>query len=382
MIAYNTTQLDHRQIQTQAAAALAKKIITEDEHRRIRETYPCNLYTPNIFIRIGLFLLTVLAVACGTGILLLVGGNSSLTGILLFAGALSYGALEFMVHRQRHYRSGVDDALLWIASILIIAGINFNGGDLNGIQQSLLVLGLAAWGFLRFADSLMALVAYGGLLSLLFNIAAEAGAAGRALIPFLVMALSVLLYFSFTRLHLKKSLQHYRTCLILLRTAALVSFYLAGNYYIVREMNAFISGQPGPVALTWLWWTLTALTPLFYTYQGIKKKDVIFLWTGLALVAAAVFTVRYYYHVLPAEAAMVIAGSLLIGLAWALIRYLHTPKDGFTSEAADDPHLLESLHLESLIVTETFKDVAPQPANPGVQFGGGSGGGGGAGGEF
>jgi len=318
MIAYSSANLDHRRIQTQAATALAKKIITEDEYRRIKETYPSSLYTPNIYIRIGLFLLTVLGVACATGIFLL--GMSSMSPVapVLLAGVLAYGALEFMVFKPKHYRSGVDDALLWTASILVITSIDINANNFIATQQSLIVFGLAAWGALRYADSLMTLIAYGALLSLVFNIAAEAGVAARALIPFLVMALSVLFYFLFTSLHTRESLRHYRTCLILLRTATLVSFYLAGNYYVVREMNAFISGQPGPVALSWLWWMLTALTPLFYIYQGIKKKDVIFLWTGLALVAATVFTVRHYYHVLPAELAMIVAGVLLIGIAWAL----------------------------------------------------------------
>ncbi len=58
MIAHNRQSLDNRDIQQQAAEALAKTVITQTEYQRIREAYPFQLYIPNVFIRIGLFLLT------------------------------------------------------------------------------------------------------------------------------------------------------------------------------------------------------------------------------------------------------------------------------------------------------------------------------------
>jgi hypothetical protein len=77
---------------------------------------------------------------------------------------------------------------------------------------------------------------------------------------------------------------------------------------------------------------------------------------------------------------MVIAGALLIALAYILLRYLRIPRHGFTSAPADEPHPLDTPLVEGLIVAETFQPQ--QPAESGFQFGGGSGGGGGAGGEY
>ncbi len=119
-----------------------------------------------------------------------------------------------------------------------------------------------------------------------------------------------------------------------------------------------------------------------YVVAGIRKKDVILLWTGLGLVAGAVFTVRYYYHILPAELAMIAAGSILIIGAYGLIRYLQPSKHGFTSLAPDEPHLLANLPVESLILAETFRSVATPPTDQGGSFGGGSGGGAGASGTY
>jgi hypothetical protein len=102
---------------------------------------------------------------------------------------------------------------------------------------------------------------------------------------------------------------------------------------------------------------------------------------GLLLVAAIVFTLRYYYHLLPAETAMVTGGIIFIVMAYALIKYLHEPKYGFTYKEQDDKFFMDKLTVESLVIAQTFS--APQlPTDTGTQFGGGSGGGGGASGEF
>ncbi len=122
-----------------------------------------------------------------------------------------------------------------------------------------------------------------------------------------------------------------------------------------------------------LWWTFTVIVPIIYVVAGIRKKDTILLWTGLALVAGAVFTIRYYYHILPAELAMIVGGCILIAGAYALIRYLQTPRHGFTSIAPDEPepHPLQKLPIESLILAETFKSTPTQSADPSGSFGGG-----------
>jgi hypothetical protein len=384
MIANNRKSLDNREIQQQAAEALAKAVITQAENDRIREAYPFRLYTPNAFIRIGLFLLTVLAVACGLGLFILItmGAGDHGIGILLIVwGIVAYGGLEFFIHSRGMYRAGVDDALLWLAGGLLFGGINVLANNLSLSLEGGIILVLAAWGLVRYADRLMALVAYGALVYLIFHIL-TGGAFANAILPFVVMAVSVIAYLLFTRLSTTESLRHYYACLSLLRTAALLSFYLSGNYYVVQNINSSLRGEEAPVALSWLWWAFTGIVPVIYIIVGIRKKDTTLLWTGLGLIAAAVFTIRYYYHVLPAELAMIAGGSILIGGAYGLIRYLHPPKHGSTSKAPDEPHLLENPLVESLILAETFTSIPAQPPDQAGRFGGGSGGGAGAGGTY
>jgi hypothetical protein len=383
MIAYNRQYLDNRDIRAQAAEALAKKVITAEEYSHLREAYPYKLYTPNIYIRIGLFLLTVLATTCCVGLFSLGWMEEhGMGGLLIFFGAAAFAALELFIHIRGLYRAGVDDALLWTGCTLIFVGIDFNAGYIHSSTESGIAFLLATVGVLRYTDRLMALVAYGALLNLIYQVTIGMGDTARALLPFLLIAVSIALYFLFTLFGTKERLRHYRSCLTVLRVATLLSFYLAGNYYIIREMNAKLSGNTGPVALGWLWWLLTAIVPIFYIVKGIFRKDVLFLWTGLALVAASIFTVRYYYHILPADLAMIIGGGILIAGAYFLIRYLHMPKYGITSADSDDPHPASNLAVESMILAESLKAVGAQPESPGPGFGGGSGGGAGAGGKY
>src|SRR5687768_4302957 len=101
MIAYNHTSLDHLLIVEEARSALHHTLISKEEADAIDKTYPVNLYTPNIFMRIGLFLLTVVIILMGFGLIwLLVDANFDKgIGVLCLVCSLSiYGMLEFIIY--------------------------------------------------------------------------------------------------------------------------------------------------------------------------------------------------------------------------------------------------------------------------------------------
>ena len=62
MIAYNHKSLDHLLMNEEATFALNHNLISKEEADGIEKAYPVNLYSPNLFIRIGLFLLTAVIV--------------------------------------------------------------------------------------------------------------------------------------------------------------------------------------------------------------------------------------------------------------------------------------------------------------------------------
>jgi hypothetical protein len=388
MIAYNRTSLDNLSIRNQTREALAAGCITGEENTEINAAHPVNFYMPNIFICIGLFLLTALIAACSLGLLMLMSAASSgsFTVILIFFGLVCYGALEWVVYQKRHFKSGVDYALLWMSAGLLYAGIFFVVNNMSITFQCITVFMISILFVLRFANNVMALIAYTALLAFLVNMSTEITRTVQLIIPFILMAVSMGAWFLSVRLYNRNSTRHYHQCIKTIEIAALTSFYLAGNYFIVREMGSYILGpsqNPGDISIGWLFWILTVATPLFYIYQGIIKKEHLFLWTGLALMAAAVFTIRYYYHVMPVEWAFISGGIVMISIAYGLIKYLKTPRHAFTSLESSNRHLLENFHIESLVIAETFGGPAAVKTAPSdFQFGGGTGGGAGAGGQY
>ena len=76
MIVYNDNSLDRLMINEEAGIALRKQLISKNEYDTIAAAHAVELYRPNIFIRIGLFLVTVVIVLMSFGLLLLVAADA------------------------------------------------------------------------------------------------------------------------------------------------------------------------------------------------------------------------------------------------------------------------------------------------------------------
>lgn len=142
-------------------------------------------------------------------------------------------------------------------------------------------------------------------------------------------------------------------------------------------------GKPeGSLPMGWIFWIFTILLPVIYIYRGIIKKNIWLIRVGLLLVAAMIFTIRYYHPVLPVETAMIGGGILLLLTAYALISFLQVPKYGFSDEENGEQNEPAVMNLESLAIAQSFDSGLPEDNSSQTRFGGGSGGGGGAGSEF
>lgn len=389
MLAYNNDTLNNLDIKEEAEKALRKDCIDAATYQAIVTAHPVNFYTPNPIIRAGLFILTLIVVSLSLGFMTLVSlsamkDEKNFGGLCIFAGLLCYGALELFLRERKLFRAGVDDALLWCTVSLLLSSLAIYGTD-STLTWSLAVLALTLMATLRFADMVMAAAAFLALLALVFVLALKTGVVARTVIPFLIMAFSLLVYYASRKGIMQPSCKHYRACLTVVSVLSLLTLYLAGNYFVVRELSNELFDlqlQPGQsIPGASFFWVYTVIVPLVYLYLGIRKKDSILLRTGMILLAAIVFTIRVYHSVMPLETAMVIGGLVLTVGAWALIRYLKVPRHGFTYEEDADPSLADKLKIESLIIAQTYAPVAHAPGNN-MDFGGGSGGGGGASGDY
>lgn len=388
MIVYNRKSLDNLAVNEEAAVALHYNLISQGEVEDIAKAYPVNLYSPNFFIRIGLFLLTALIILMVFGLfcLMLLSSSEQSFGILtLIVSLLTYGGLEMLIRERNHYRSGIDDAMIWSSMAFLVATVNLLSDSVSMLGQSGLVFILSMYYLLRFGNLLMGGLAFIAFLGIVFYGLIPLGNIAKTVMPFLLMVLSLVVYWLMKKYKNKDRLRHYKACCTFIEILALVVLYVAGNYFVVREVSNSMfdlrlkEGESIPGG--WIFWILTFLIPAVYIFRSIQKRDVILLRTGLLLVAAIVFTVRYYYHFTPLELAMIIGGIIMIGVAYGVTKYLTPPKHGFTHAEPNDPALDGLLQVESLVVIETFGDTTAGDEKQ-FDFGGGSGGGAGAGGQY
>jgi hypothetical protein len=384
MIAYNKTYLHNKNVQQLVSSAYENDLISSDELQQIKEKYPVHFYTPNFFIRIGLFILTYLVVSFTFSLFSLIFMSSienAMKVLMLFFSLLTYAGLEFMIDKNRHYKSGVDDALLFASAGMLLGSLILIL-ESGALTNCILTFLISFYCSLRFADRIMSLVAFLSFLAILFFLFTDHLGVSKAIIPFVLMAASAVGYFLMSRLKKKNELKNYEHCFTVVIISSLLSFYAAGNYYVVREVNnsMFHLTSDGSLPYGWLFWILTVLIPILYIIRGIQKKDVILLRIGVLLIAAMIFTIRYYYEILPIEVVMTIAGSVLLILSYVLINYLKQPRFGFTYTEYPDERKDEKTLIESLIIVETSGQQTKTDDTP--KFGGGSFGGGGAGGEY
>ena len=385
MIAYNKIWLGNLVMQHDLKEARHEDLITADEYNQTIETIPVGFYSPGILVKTGFFLLTCVITAFSAGIFLLLFMDSlekSIGGLLLYFSIACYLLLEYFAGKKGHFHSGVDDALIWLSGVFFITAIN-NFSELSMAGNVLLICIVSTWFVIRFADPLMALVSASSFMAWVFLNFIKIGSLAEALAPFLMMFTSACVYFFFIAYCRREQSRYYVLPVMMFRIAGLLFFYSSANYFVIRELSIeFLHKKIAPgesFPLGWLFWCLTILIPLVYIITGLYKKESLILRCGMLLVAAMVFTVRNYYHVIPAQFIMIGGGLILILIAYLISRYFEKPKFGFSILESRNSSDLEKLNIEGILVAETMGgSIAPDKSS----FGGGSFGGAGASGEF
>jgi hypothetical protein len=327
-------------------------------------------------------LLTIVAIIFSGLLLWLITSASTdraIITMLVFLAAICYATLELFVNSKHYYNAGVDNILMCMVLVFIISAFFFFDNDSWLIISSCTMV-ISLWLSMRFTDAFMAMVSYCSFIVFIFFVYIKIGEIAKATAPFMIMTVSAFIYFTTKKLNSEKKFI-YRFCLEAVTVLTLITFYAAGNYFVVKELgNQMFQLTPNaPMPLGWLFWIFTLVIPSAYIIYGIIKKDFMAMRTGLGLIAATIFTVKYYYTILPAEIEMLIGGLILIAVSYALIKYLSTPKYGYTS-GNTFPNKKEIITIEALVVSETF-DIKPAVEGNNL-YGGGSGGGGGATGEY
>src|SRR5665647_1826063 len=148
---------------------------------------------------------------------------------------------KILMKDKFHYKSGVTEAGIY-------AGLSFIAFALLGSKShSLLVYPvvgflLTAFAAIRYLNLTALVLTIGFFGWILFQVLSDIGGVAQALMPFIFMISFGLIFWGSKKVRKKLSAEFLNDQFMILQTISLVLFYLAGNYYVVRELSIKMLG--------------------------------------------------------------------------------------------------------------------------------------------
>ena len=127
---------------------------------------------------------------------------------------------------------------------------------------------------------------------------------------------------------------------------------------------------------------LTFVIPIFYIVFGLKQKDRIFLLIGLFTLGFGIYTILYYYAILPLETVLVLGGILLFLTSYFSIKKLRDSTTGLTFQPDRGNKSSQILDAQAFLINSNIQTKAPASPESKMPFGGGGFSGGGSGESF
>lgn len=386
MQAFKKEALQDYFLAEEAKALYANKFISKAQLAEVTTSLVHYKTNANVLLRIAFILLgwfLYSSIAGSLAIFTLTGDTSNSYKFLLLVYAIVglIGA-EILV-RNNYFRQGLDDAFILGFQLCFCVAV---GGITETILAGLFAMILVgAFCSLRYLHSLSVWVFGAGLVAVFFDLSTEEHIVPTVYLPFIGFLIAVLCYIGSQKLKDLDTNSFYTESLRFLKLFSLVLGYFSMNYMIVRELSQDFMHLEIPkgsdIPFAYLFYGFTFLIPIVYLVYGLSKKDRMFVWLGLLSFGYSIFTIRYYYSLLPLEYALVIGGCFLFTISFWAIRKWKDKTEGITfqPDRSADSALLRNAQM--LIVTTQMSSHAPANQDK-MPFGGGGFSGGGAGEEF
>jgi hypothetical protein len=395
MIVYDKTLLDNVYIDEEVNRLKKSGFISPEQYQSLSQQLPRLKSQNNIFIRIGFFILGCMLYSSICGMLSLFGlaimDDAYLFFIYLFA-IIGFGAKEFMSREMKYFGFGLDDAFILgaIGTLLTAIGLTFEENYNTNYLAVIIVMAIvSSIAYLRYLNLSLALLACLGITASVAYLTFDYLIIGKAILPFVMLLFSGIGYFIAKNKLQNLTVPYYSKGLKLAKGFCLILFYLAGNYYVVRELNFSLSGEyyygsvSTEIPFALFFWAFTISVPALYLFFSLKNKDRMMLWIGFLTLCFAFFTIRMYHHVLPPEVALTIGGLVVFAFTYFSIKKTKYKETGITFKEDRFANPNSFANLQTLVVASQFglKPEAKTEESP-MEFGGGGFSGGGSGGGF
>lgn len=386
MIVFDKKLLHNTFLFTEAKRLNDQGFISKEQLHEIKQQLPMLTSHENLLVRIGFFILGCLLFSSLIGVisLFIIGlAGSHFAVITFFYTLLGILASEFLARRQRQYGYGLDDAFIlgFQGFFCATIGVAFESPLATFIAAAF--IGLVAC--IRYVHTLSLLLSLIGITGSICYAILKLKIVASSFLPFILLLLAISFYCIFTKITKTYKFNYYTKSILLLQGFSLLLGYFSMNYLVVRELSESLleltiaKGEDIPFAF--LFYGFTFLVPVFYMFFSLYSKDKLMLYIGFLTFGFSIFTFRFYYSVLPIEAALLSGGALLFVVAYFAIRKLRDKETGITLKPAKGTKTDLLTNLEAFVIA-TQVDLKPMESQSKMPFGGGGFSGGGAGESF
>ncbi len=376
-------------------------ILTKEQSQRLEQETVSELRTTNIFLRLILFLFTLISVCAAAALFSVVflqhSSDQTNGSFLLIGAALSYAAAELVVAQGRLYRYGIEEALAAGSVGFLCVGMQlalFSGNALPSAQFLVPAVGavLSLWIWRRFG------LWYAFLAAMIFAVWlsgywTSSDAAQRVIIAvfYLVGLICV------AALRIGHRFDYLEDAYSLAEALLWLGIYLAINLMLspsnLPRGLRDLAGSAGPSyeyaqSFYWTTWVLTWLLPPVVLARGVHQKDRFVIAVGATAAVLTAVSNKPYLGWPRHTWDPMLLGILLTAVALFVRRWLARGpagvRGGFTAArlSGKDKRWMSATSAVLGLVTPQSITPSPQETSAEVRFGGGASGGGGAGGDF
>lgn len=376
---------------------LGEGFLTQAQYDRMEPDTACELRRTNIFLRLVLFLFTLIIVGAAAALFFVVflspPTRKTTSAFLMIFAVSSYAAAEFAVSRFRLYRYGIEEALAACSVGFLCAGTQ--AALSTGTEFPVPAAGIIAslWIWRRFGLSYAFLGAMLFVIWLSGDWTSSHSAQHVIVAAFYVAGLIAVgaVRSCYRRTSLDEAYS-------IVEGLLWFGIYLAINLHL-SSLDLLRQWWVGPLPTTefpkafyWATWVLTWCLPPAILVRGVRLKDRWVIAAGAIAAILTSLTNKPYLGWQRHSWDPMLLGVLLISVALFIRRWLAAGpggiRHGFTAQrlSGKDKHWMNvgsaALGLVSTQATSQLTTPSPQTASPEVRFGGGDSGGGGATSDF
>jgi len=377
--------------------------LTKAQYEHLEKETVSELRTTNIFLRLVLFLFTLIIVGAAVGLffegfLSHPSDQATGTSFLIFA-ALCYGAAEVAASQARLFRHGIEEALAVCSVGFLCVGMQsafFNGFGYSPTPHAAQFLVPAAgalfslwiWRRFGFWYAFLAAMIFAAFLPGYWT---SSRAAQHAIVA-LVYAIELVCVAAVRSRH---RLDYLDGDYSLVEALLWLGIYLAINLQLSSmelTANWYSSGVRAASEFArpfyWTTWVLIWLLPPVVLARGIRLKDRFVIAVGTIVAVLTLVSNKPYFGWPRHTWDPMLLGVLLTGVALSIRRWLARGpggiRHGFTAArlSGKDKHWMNAGSAVLGLVSPQSITPSPQPSSPDFHFGGGATGGGGASGDF